>query len=83
TLHDLLRAAPAGWRSSVGSDPYMRPVLNAAAGCATGKPVAPDPFYPHTAQPHKACVAGAALCDKCNVGLVAIGNGTASRETEP
>ncbi|SUX67956.1 transcription accessory protein [Citrobacter freundii] len=48
----------------------------------TGKLVATDTIYPHTGQAAKAAVAVAALCEKYNVELVAIGNGTASRETE-
>lgn len=48
----------------------------------TGKLVATDTIYPHTGQAAKAAVAVAALCEKHNVELVAIGNGTASRETE-
>ena len=49
---------------------------------ATGKLVATDTVYPHTGQAAKAAAIVAALCIKHNVELVAIGNGTASRETE-
>ncbi|MGC6745696.1 hypothetical protein ACP0HM_20610 [Escherichia coli] len=49
---------------------------------ATGKLVATDTIYPHTGQAAKAAMTVAALCEKHNVELVAIGNGTASRETE-
>ncbi len=49
---------------------------------ATGKLVAADTIYPHTGQAAKAAMTVAALCEKHNVELVAIGNGTASRETE-
>lgn len=49
---------------------------------ATGKLVATDTIYPHTGQTAKAAAAVAALCIKHGVELVAIGNGTASRETE-
>ncbi len=49
---------------------------------ATGKLVATDTIYPHTGQAAKAAMTVAALCEKHNVELVAMGDGTASRETE-
>lgn len=49
---------------------------------ATGKVLATDTIYPHTGQTAKAAASVAALCLKYHVELVAIGNGTASRETE-
>lgn len=81
-MHDLLMAAPAGMHATMGLDPGLRTGVKVAVVDATGKLVAFDTIYPHTGQAAKAAVAVAALCAKHNVGLVAIGNGTASRETE-
>ena len=81
-LHDLLMAAPAGMRSTMGLDPGLRTGVKVAVVDATGKLVATDTIYPHTGQMAKAATAVAALCAKHQVELVAIGNGTASRETE-
>jgi uncharacterized protein len=81
-LHDLLMAAPAGLRATMGLDPGLRTGVKVAVVDGTGKLVATDTIYPHTGQAAKAAVAVAALCEKYNVELVAIGNGTASRETE-
>ncbi|MFS2221800.1 Tex family protein [Pantoea sp. B65] len=81
-LHDLLMAAPAGMRATMGLDPGLRTGVKVAVVDATGKLVATDTIYPHTGQAAKAAVAVAGLCSKHHVELVAIGNGTASRETE-
>ncbi|MBD2815050.1 RNA-binding transcriptional accessory protein [Xenorhabdus sp. Flor] len=81
-LNDLLMAAPAGMRSTMGLDPGLRTGVKVAVVDATGKLLATDTIYPHTGQENKAAAAVAALCTKYNVDLVAIGNGTASRETE-
>lgn len=81
-LHDLLMAAPAGMRATMGLDPGLRTGVKVAVVDATGKLVATDTIYPHTGQAAKAAPIIAALCIKHQVELVAIGNGTASRETE-
>lgn len=81
-LQDLLMAAPAGMRATMGLDPGLRTGVKVAVVDATGKLVAYDTIYPHTGQAAKAASAVAALCIKHQVELVAIGNGTASRETE-
>lgn len=81
-LHDLLMAAPAGLRATMGLDPGLRTGVKVAVVDATGKVVATDTIYPHTGQAAKAATTVAALCTKHHVELVAIGNGTASRETE-
>ncbi|AYH49814.1 MULTISPECIES: Tex family protein [Dickeya] len=81
-LHDLLMAAPAGMRATMGLDPGLRTGVKVAVVDATGKLVATDTIYPHTGQTAKAATVVAALCIKHQVELVAIGNGTASRETE-
>ncbi|MCX9039951.1 RNA-binding transcriptional accessory protein, partial [Citrobacter portucalensis] len=72
----------AGLRATMGLDPGLRTGVKVAVVDGTGKLVATDTIYPHTGQAAKAAVAVAALCEKYNVELVAIGNGTASRETE-
>ncbi|MCP5738139.1 RNA-binding transcriptional accessory protein, partial [Klebsiella pneumoniae] len=74
-LHDLLMAAPAGLRATMGLDPGLRTGVKVAVVDGTGKLVATDTIYPHTGQAAKAAVAVAALCEKYNVELVAIGNG--------
>ncbi|RAT70367.1 Tex family protein [Lonsdalea populi] len=81
-LNDLLMAAPAGMRATMGLDPGLRTGVKVAVVDATGKLVATDTIYPHTGQATKAAASVAALCTKHQVELVAIGNGTASRETE-
>ncbi|HGY5694100.1 TPA: Tex family protein, partial [Serratia marcescens] len=81
-MHDLLMAAPAGMRATMGLDPGLRTGVKVAVVDATGKLVATDTVYPHTGQAAKAAAIVAAQCIKHNVELVAIGNGTASRETE-
>ncbi|MBI6547718.1 Tex family protein [Xenorhabdus lircayensis] len=81
-LHDLMMAAPAGMRATMGLDPGLRTGVKVAVVDATGKLIATDTIYPHTGQENKAAASVAALCTKHQVELVAIGNGTASRETE-
>lgn len=83
-LRDLLLAAPAGTRPTLGLDPGFRTGVKVAVVDATGKVVATDTIYPHVPA-HKwdeSLAALAVLCHKHNVELVAIGNGTASRETD-
>ncbi len=83
-LKDLLLAAPAGTRATMGLDPGFRTGTKVAVVDATGKVVAHDTIYPH--QPHnkwdQSLATLAALAAKHGVELVAIGNGTASRETD-
>jgi len=81
-LSDLLMAAPAGMRATMGLDPGLRTGVKVAVVDATGKLVATHTIYPHTGQVAKAATAVAELCAKYHVELTAIGNGTASRETE-
>lgn len=81
-LNDLLMAAPAGMCTTMGLDPGLRTGVKVAVVDNTGKLIATDTIYPHTGQTDKAAASVAALCIKHNVELVAIGNGTASRETE-
>ena len=83
-LKDLLLAAPAGARATMGVDPGIRTGVKVAVVDATGKLLATDTVYPF--QPRNdvrgAQAALAALITRHKVELVAIGNGTASRETE-
>ncbi|MGI3165442.1 Tex family protein [Pseudooceanicola sp. 200-1SW] len=83
-LKDLLLAAPAGAKATLGLDPGIRTGVKAAVVDETGKLLATDTLYPF--QPKKdvegASRAILAMVAKHNVGLIAIGNGTASRETE-
>ncbi|WP_099907590.1 Tex family protein [Streptomyces sp. TLI_171] len=83
-LRDLLLAAPAGTRATMGLDPGFRTGVKVAVVDATGKVVAYDTIYPHQpANKWDAALATlAALAAKHRVDLVAIGNGTASRETD-
>ncbi|GAA2748436.1 Tex family protein [Kitasatospora cinereorecta] len=83
-LRDLLLAAPAGTRATMGLDPGFRTGVKVAIVDDTGKVVAHDTIYPHQpANKWDAAIATlAALAKKHHVDLVAIGNGTASRETD-
>jgi protein Tex len=103
-LRDLLLAAPAGARPTMGLDPGFRTGVKVAVVDATGKPVATDTIYPHELKRRAAGGAGPArsgagagaahqaweksiailarLAAVHRVELIAIGNGTASRETE-
>jgi len=83
-LRDLLLAAPAGTRATMGLDPGFRTGTKVAVVDATGKVVAHETIYPHQPQnkwdASLATLAG--LVAKHGVELIAIGNGTASRETD-
>jgi uncharacterized protein len=83
-LHDLLLAAPAGPRATMGLDPGLRTGVKVAVVDSTGKVLGTGTIYPH--QPHnkwdESIAVLAALCDKFKVDLISIGNGTASRETD-
>ncbi|WP_132470576.1 Tex family protein [Rhodococcus sp. SMB37] len=83
-LRDLLLAAPAGSRPTMGLDPGFRTGTKVAVVDATGKVVDHTTIYPH--QPHnkhdQALATLATLVAEHGVELIAIGNGTASRETD-
>lgn len=83
-LRDLLLAAPAGTRATMGLDPGFRTGVKVAVVDATGKVVATHVIYPH--QPankwDQSIAELAALCARHKVDLISIGNGTASRETD-
>ncbi|TLX21248.1 Tex family protein [Thermomonas fusca] len=83
-LKDLLLSAPAGPKAVLGLDPGLRTGVKVAVVDATGKLVATDTIYPH--EPRRQWDQSLAtlkkLCLAHGVQLVAIGNGTASRETD-
>ncbi|NOI72362.1 MULTISPECIES: Tex family protein [Vibrio harveyi group] len=83
-LKDLLMAAPAGPRATLGLDPGLRTGSKIAIVDPTGKVLATETIYPHP--PQKQYDKSAQIVDqlvrKYNVDLIAIGNGTASRETD-
>ncbi|WP_145046767.1 Tex family protein [Mycobacteroides abscessus] len=83
-LKDLLLAAPAGTRATLGLDPGFRTGVKVAVVDGTGKVLDTCAIYPH--QPQKrweeAKAPRAAFTARHNVELIAVGNGTASRETD-
>ena len=83
-LKDLLLAAPAGNRTTLGLDPGFRTGVKVAVVDGTGKVLDTCAIYPH--QPQKQWDAAkatlAALIARHGVELIAVGNGTASRETD-
>jgi len=83
-LRDLLLAAPAGQRATMGLDPGLRSGVKVAVTDVTGKVLDTATIYPHVPARRwdEALAALAVLADKHQVDLVAIGNGTGSRETE-
>ncbi|MFC5878626.1 Tex family protein, partial [Streptomyces virginiae] len=83
-LRDLLLAAPAGTRATLGLDPGFRTGVKVAVVDATGKVVATDVIYPHVPANKwdESLAKLARLAKEHAVELVAIGNGTASRETD-
>jgi len=83
-LRDLLLAAPAGTRTTMGLDPGLRTGVKVAVVDATGKVVATDTIYPHAPRKQwdQSLASLARLVEAHDVELVAIGNGTASRETD-
>jgi uncharacterized protein len=83
-LRDLLLAAPAGTRATMGLDPGLRTGVKVAVVDGTGKVVATDTIYPHAPRNRwdESLAALARLAAAHRVDLIAIGNGTASRETD-
>ncbi|MGW5974832.1 Tex family protein [Streptomyces sp. NPDC055186] len=83
-LRDLLLAAPAGTRATLGLDPGFRTGVKVAVVDATGKVVATDVIHPHVPANRwdEAIAKLARLAKEHAVELIAIGNGTASRETD-
>lgn len=83
-LKDLLLAAPAGARTTMGLDPGIRTGVKVAVVDPTGKLLDTATVYPHEPRNDWSGSLSTlrALCSKHNVELIAIGNGTASRETD-
>ncbi|WP_306214671.1 Tex family protein [Actinoplanes sp. RD1] len=83
-LRDLLLAAPAGTRTTMGLDPGFRTGVKVAVVDSTGKCVATSTIYPHVPQNKwdASIHTLAQLAQQHHVDLIAIGNGTASRETD-
>ncbi|MGD8570457.1 MAG: Tex family protein [Gammaproteobacteria bacterium] len=83
-LRDLLLAAPAGMRVSMGLDPGLRTGVKVVIVDGTGKLLEQTTIFPHAPQKQwdKSLTVLAQLCKKHGVELISIGNGTASRETD-
>ena len=83
-LKDLLLAAPAGSKATMGLDPGIRTGVKVAIIDATGKVLGTDTIYPHPPRKQwdESIATLAKLIAQHQVSLVSIGNGTASRETD-
>ena len=83
-LRDILLAAPAGHKTTLGLDPGLRHGVKYAVVDGTGEPLRVGTVYPHAPrnQWEEALRELAAACREHGVELIAIGNGTASRETD-
>ncbi len=83
-LNDLLMAAPAGPKNTLGLDPGLRTGCKLAIVDATGKLLHTATIFPHAPQNHwdKSVRTLVNLCKQHKVELIAIGNGTASRESD-
>jgi uncharacterized protein len=83
-LRDLLLAAPAGTRATMGLDPGLRTGVKVVVLDDTGKHLEHATIYPHAPkrQWDQAIEILAKLCERHKVDLISIGNGTASRETD-
>ncbi len=83
-MKDILLAAPAGQRATIGLDPGLRTGVKVAIIDTTGQVVDHTTIYPHAPQ-HKwdeAIQILSRLCQQHEIELISIGNGTASRETD-
>lgn len=83
-LKDLLMAAPAGMRPTLALDPGLRTGVKVTAIDETGKLLNHTTIYPHAPQNQwdKSVQVLSALCKAYQIELIAVGNGTASRETD-
>jgi len=83
-LKDVLMAAPGGGRATIGLDPGLRTGVKVAVVAATGKVLETAVIYPHEPQRKwdESIAILAALASRHQAELIAIGNGTASRETD-
>ncbi|MFP8967651.1 Tex family protein [Pokkaliibacter sp. CJK22405] len=83
-LRDVLLAAPAGGKVTLGLDPGIRTGIKLALVDATGRVVTTDTLYAHAPRNEwdRSLATIVKLCQQHQVELIAVGNGTASRETE-
>lgn len=83
-LNDLLMAAPAGAKVTMGLDPGLRTGVKVAVVDQTGKVLATNTIFPHAPQNHweKSKRTIVNICKQHKVSIVSIGNGTGSRETD-
>ncbi|MCQ8848642.1 RNA-binding transcriptional accessory protein [Alteromonas stellipolaris] len=83
-LNDLLMAAPAGAKTTMGLDPGLRTGVKVAIVDKTGKVVAKNTIFPHAPQNQwdKSLRTLTTICKQHKVELISIGNGTGSRETD-
>jgi uncharacterized protein len=83
-LRELLLASPAGMKPTIGIDPGFRTGCKVAAIDQTGKLLEYETIHPHKSGPERAQAAEALkrLIEKYRIELIAVGNGTAGRETE-
>ncbi|TPH13324.1 Tex family protein [Litorilituus lipolyticus] len=83
-LHDVLMAAPAGDKSTLGLDPGLRTGCKLAVVDETGKLLHTSTIFPHAPQNHwdKSVRTLVNICRQYKVELIAIGNGTGSRESD-
>ncbi|WP_269518114.1 Tex family protein [Alteromonas sp. BMJM2] len=83
-LNDLLMAAPAGAKTTMGLDPGLRTGVKVAIVDSTGKVLATNTIFPHAPQNQwdKSSRTLTTLCKQYKVDLISIGNGTGSRETD-
>ena len=83
-LNDLLMAAPAGPKVTMGLDPGLRTGVKIAIVDSTGKVLATSTIFPHVPQNQwdKSLRTLATLCKQHKIQLISIGNGTGSRETD-
>ncbi|MEA5465682.1 Tex family protein [Leptothoe sp. PORK10 BA2] len=81
-IKNLLLAAPAGMKPTLGVDPGFRTGCKVAAIDGTGKFLEYKPIFPHTGKPEAAAKILTEMIKRHHIQLIAIGNGTASRETD-
>jgi uncharacterized protein len=81
-LRELLLSAPAGMKPTLAVDPGLRTGCKVAVLNETGKFLEYQTIFPHTGQRAQAASIIKSLIEKYNIELIAIGNGTASRETD-
>jgi protein Tex len=81
-LRELLLSPPAGMKPTLAIDPGLRTGCKVAVLNETGKFMEYQTIFPHTGKPTQAATTVKTLIEKYQIELIAIGNGTASRETD-